>query len=72
MLLHTDTFAGWAASAYGHRQVGLYSDRHYIIDGESYVKNIIPVNPNMVPIIATNVNDIKDWQIESAIKHCLL
>lgn len=72
MLLHTDTFAGWAASAYGHRQVGLYSDRYYMVNGENFVKNIIPVNPKMTPIIATNVNDIKDEQIESAIEHCLL
>lgn len=70
-LVHTDTFMGWAASAYGHRQVGLYSDAEYQIGEQNFVHNIQPINGNFIPINARNVNEIDCEQIVSALKYLL-
>lgn len=68
-LVHTDTFMGWAASAYEHKQIGLYSDAEYQIGDRNFVHNIQPINPNFIPINAPNVNEILCEQIESALKY---
>lgn len=68
MLIHTDTFIGWAASAYEHPQIGLYSHSYYSVDGNNYVKNIQPINKNSIYLSAGNVNDIPDEHYITAIK----
>lgn len=58
LLIHTDTFMGWAASAYKFPQLGLYSNKYYIRNGENYIKNIQPVNPNAQYLDADNANNL--------------
>jgi hypothetical protein len=62
MLLHTDTFLGWAASAYEMPQLGLYSNLFY---GENIV-NIQPINKNSIFLDKSNVNNIS---VESIIEN---
>lgn len=54
MLLHTDTFLGWAASAYEFPQLGLYSNKFY---GKN-ISNIQPINKNSIYLEDVNLNNI--------------
>lgn len=63
-LIHTDTGMGWFASAYKHKQLGLYGHRYY---GAENVKNIQPVNPNSLYLDAPTVAEITMESIIEAI-----
>jgi ADP-heptose:LPS heptosyltransferase len=64
-LIHTDTGMGWYASAYKHKQLGLYGHRYY---GKDNVKNIQPVNPNSLYLDAATVAEIEFDKITEAIE----
>ena len=66
-LVHTDTFIGWAASAYSHRQLGLYSNKTYFINGKNYISNIQPIGDNIICLDDINVNQIPDELIKTAL-----
>lgn len=66
LLLHTDTFLGWVASAYSHPQIGLYSNRYYT---QKYIKNIQPINNNAIYLDEENVNKIEEEKIIESLKY---
>jgi ADP-heptose:LPS heptosyltransferase len=65
MVVHTDSGCGWAASAYGFPQVGLYSNQYYSRD---FVKHIQPISPNAIYLDEAKANQIELGAIEAAIK----
>lgn len=70
LLIHSDTGLGWCASAYGHFQLGLYSQRHF---GPEFISHIQPVNPNGLYLDAPGtVNDISLDRISTAVDRLLL
>lgn len=54
-LIHTDTGAGWIASAYKFPQLGLYGTEYH---GKKNIHNIQPVNPNSIYLDAPTVGEI--------------
>lgn len=68
LFVHTDTGAGWAVSAYGFPQLGLYSHAYY---GPEYVKHIQPVNPLGVFLSEASVNQINLDKIAHSLDHLL-
>jgi hypothetical protein len=60
LLLHTDSFIGWAASGYQFRQIGLYNHSYYGLD---CIKNIQPINSNAEYISVNDMDNINFEQI---------
>ena len=65
LLITTDTWASWYASAYKHPTIGLYSNAYY---GSDYIKNIQPINLNAKYLDMYNVNDIPNELIIDRIR----
>lgn len=71
LLITTDTWAAWYASAYKHKTIGLYSNKYYTKYGINYIKNIQPINSNAKYLDAENVNDIPTELIIDKIKEMI-
>ncbi len=63
-LVAIDSGVNWAASAYSHPTLGLYSNSYYT---RQFVGNIQPLNSNSLYLDAPNVNDINIELIKAKI-----